>query len=139
MKDKKKTGLWQQISRFAVVGGSAFLVDYGVMILFTELFGVNYLISNAISFVVSVIYNYILSVSWVFNVTDERSQTQDFAVFIVLSVIGLGINQLIMWLCVEKLSIFYMISKIGATGVVMVYNFVTRKIFLENGKKDAGM
>lgn len=126
----------QQITRFAVVGGGAFLIDYGIMILLTELFGVNYLISSAISFTVSVIFNYLLSVHWVFNVTGERSQTQDFAVFIILSVIGLGINQLIMWLTVDKLHIFYMVSKIGATAIVMIYNFITRKIFLENGKEE---
>ena len=136
MNDKKKTSLWLQITRFAVVGGSAFLIDYGIMILLTELCGINYLISSAISFTVSVIYNYLLSVHWVFNVTEDRSQKQDFAVFIVLSVIGLGINQLIMWVCVDKLQIFYMISKIGATAIVMVYNFITRKIFLENGKEE---
>ena len=131
---KKKTNLMQQIIRLAVVGGSAFVIDYGIMIFLTEVFGVNYLISSGISFTVSVIFNYVLSVKWVFNVTDERSKTQDFAVFIILSVIGLGINQVIMWLAVDILGIFYMLSKIGATGVVMVYNFVTRKIFLENGK-----
>lgn len=134
MNENKRKSLCQQIARFAVVGGGAFLIDYGIMILLTELFGINYLISSAISFTVSVIFNYLLSIHWVFNVTDDRSQTQDFLVFIILSVIGLGINQLIMWLCVDKLGIFYMISKIGATAVVMVYNFITRKIFLENGK-----
>lgn len=131
---EKKKNLWQQIHRFAVVGGGAFAIDYGIMIFLTEVFGINYLISSAISFTVSVIFNYILSVQWVFNVTDDRSQTQDFLVFIILSVVGLGINQLIMWLSVDKLGIFYMISKIGATAVVMVYNFITRKIFLENDK-----
>ena len=134
--NNKKTRLWQQITRFAVVGGSAFLIDYGIMILLTELCGINYLSSSAISFTVSVIYNYLLSVHWVFNVTGNRSQKQDFVVFIILSIVGLGINQLIMWICVDKLGIFYMISKIGATAIVMVYNFITRKIFLENGKEE---
>lgn len=134
MDKNKKTTLVQQITRFAVVGGSAFLIDYGIMILLTELVGINYLISSGISFTVSVIFNYVLSVYWVFNVTDKRSKTQDFVIFIILSIIGLGINQLIMWISVDKLHIFYMLSKIGATGVVMVYNFITRKIFLENGK-----
>ena len=124
----------QQIIRFAFVGGGAFVIDYGVMIFLTEVGGLNYLISSAISFTVSVIFNYIMSVKWVFNVSGERSQTQDFAVFIVLSVIGLGINSLIMWIAVDKFHIFYMISKICATAIVMVYNFITRKIFLENGK-----
>lgn len=131
MDSKKKTSLWQQIARFAVVGGSAFVIDYGIMILLTELAGINYLISSAISFTVSVIFNYILSVYWVFNVDKEKNQTKAFLLFIILSVVGLGINQVIMWLCVDKLGIFYMLSKIGATGVVMVYNFITRKVFLE--------
>lgn len=132
----KKNSLFQQILRFAVVGGGAFLIDYGIMIFLTEVIGINYLISSGISFTVSVIFNYIMSVKWVFNVTEDRSQTQDFLVFIVLSVIGLGINQLVMWLAVDKLGIFYMISKIGATAIVMVYNFITRKVFLENGESN---
>lgn len=126
-----KNSLLCQILRFGFVGGSAFVIDYGVMILLTEVFGINYLISSTISFCVSVIYNYILSVKWVFNVTGERNQTQDLSVFMILSVIGLGINQLIMWVTVDCFDIHYMISKIGATAVVMVYNFITRKIFLE--------
>lgn len=130
----KKTSLLRQIIRFGFVGGSAFVIDYGIMIFLTEVFEINYLVSSAVSFTVSVIYNYILSVKWVFDVSGNRSKTQDFAVFIVLSIIGLGINQLVMWLAVDILGIFYMISKIGATAIVMVYNFITRKMFLENGK-----
>ena len=129
--DKKKS-LIQQIIRFGFVGGGAFAIDYGIMIFLTEIVGINYLISSACSFVISVIFNYILSVKWVFNVSGERSQAQDMTVFMVLSIIGLGINQLIMWLTVDKLHIFYMLAKIGATAVVMVYNFITRKLFLEN-------
>ena len=40
-----------------------------------------------------------------------------------------------MYLTVEKLGIYYMISKIFATGIVMVWNFITRKIFIENYEK----
>ncbi len=131
MKEEKKKSLLQQMIRFGFVGGGAFLIDYGVMIALTELAGINYLLSSGISFAVSVIFNYVLSIYWVFNVSGQRSKTRDFVVFIVLSVIGLGLNQLIMWITVDRIGIFYMVAKIGATAVVMVYNFITRKLFLE--------
>lgn len=123
--------LLKQIIRFLFVGGSAFVVDFALLWVFTDLIGINYLISNCLSFSISVIYNYILSVVWVFDVDKDRNKTTEFVTFIVLSVIGLGINQLIYWACVEFFRIHYLISKIGATAVVMVYNFITRKLFLE--------
>ena len=101
------------------------------MIVLTEFCGINYLISSGISFVVSVIYNYILSVHWVFDVDKNGNKKKEFVVFILLSVIGLGLNQLLMWIFVSKVHVFYMLSKIFVTAIVMIYNFVTRKFFLE--------
>ena len=120
-----------QVLKFGVVGGTAFLIDYSIMIALTEFFGINYLISSGSSFVVSVIYNYILSVHWVFDVDKNGNKKKEFVVFILLSVIGLGLNQLLMWIFVSKVHVFYMLSKIFVTVIVMIYNFVTRKIFLE--------
>lgn len=120
-----------QIIKFGFVGGTAFLIDFGILYVLTEYCGINYLISGTISFSVSVIWNYILSVKWVFDVKENSNKTKEMTVFIVLSVIGLGINQLIMWLCVDKLGIYYMISKLIATFIVMIYNFISRKLIIE--------
>lgn len=124
--------LISQIIKFGFVGAAAFVIDYGLMVLLTEVFNVYSLISAAISFTVSVIFNYVASVKWVFEVDEEKNSKQkQFIVFVVLSVIGLIINELIMWIMDSKFGIHYMISKLVATFVVMVWNFITRKIFLE--------
>lgn len=123
--------LIKQLFRFGIVGGIAFLIDYSILFICTEYLGIYYLISSFISFTVSTVFNYIASVRWVFDVDQKKSQRRNFVLFIVFSVIGLGINQCIMWFGVEKLDLYYMLVKIGATAIVMVFNFVTRKLFLE--------
>lgn len=124
--------LFSQLIKFGLVGGIAFLIDYGIMVFLTEVFKIPSLISVAISFTVSVIFNYIASVKWVFDVDKEKnSKTKELVVFILLSIVGLGINELIMWIMDKEFGIYYMISKIVATIVVMCYNFITRKLFLE--------
>ena len=122
--------LINQILKFGVVGVIAFIIDYLLLFVLTEFLNVYYLISAVISFSVSVIFNYILSVKWVFDVKQKQGPKEVF-VFIALSVVGLGINQLCMWLGVDIFDIHYMIVKLGATFLVMVYNFISRKIFVE--------
>jgi len=122
-----------QIFRFSVVGVIAFVIDYGLLILLTQVFQVNYLISATISFTVAVIFNYLASMRYVFRHKEGMSKRREFIIFVVLSVIGLGINDLLMWLGVSILGVDYRIIKIVATVVVMAWNFITRKIFLDAG------
>ena len=123
-----------QIMKFGVVGVIAFVIDYGVMVFLTEVFGLNPVVSATISFIVSVIFNYIASMRYVFSHKEDMSRRREFVIFVVLSVIGLIINNLCMWAGVELLGVHYLITKIGATAIVMVWNFVTRKIFLDAGE-----
>lgn len=123
--------LIMQIIRFGMVGFLCFFIDYGVLLGLTELAGINYLVSSGISFTVSVVVNYLLSMKFVFESKKKDSRVKEFILFVILSVGGLGINQLVMWLSVEKLGILYRLAKIGATAIVMVYNFITRKVILE--------
>ena len=61
----------------------------------------------------------------------EKDAKKQFVIFIIFSVIGLLINDLIMLVSVDFLHVYYLLAKIIATAVVMVFNFVTRKMFLE--------
>lgn len=130
MKENKKK-LLIQIFRFGIVGGIAFAIDYLVLILCRELLHLPILVSSAIAFAISVIFNYILSIAWVFDVNKEKDKKKNFIIFIVLSIVGLIITEIIMYIGTDIINIHYLIVKIVATIIVMVFNFITRKIFLE--------
>ena len=87
------------------------------MVLLTELFNVNYLISATISFTVSVIFNYVASMRYVFTHKEGLSRRREFIIFVVLSVIGLLINDALMWVGVDFFGISYLLVKIFATAV----------------------
>ena len=126
-----KNKLIKQIIRFIIVGGIATIIDYIVFFLLHDYLRVNTLISNIISFTVSVIYNYIASINWVFEVNTNLDKKKQFIIYIILSIIGLVINTGIVYLCVDVLKMFSLIGKVIATTIVMTYNFITRKMFLE--------
>ncbi|MBQ6787487.1 MAG: GtrA family protein [Lachnospiraceae bacterium] len=147
--------LMEQIMKFGAVGFLCFFIDYIVgfvvlhIVLAIGMFGANSFsigsqIGSALGFTVSVIVNYILSFKFVFERKEDMNRKAEFVIFIILSVIGLGLNQVIMWICtvliynnvewIQQLlgySLAFTAAKVVATAIVMVYNFITRKIFLE--------
>lgn len=127
--DKKTENLLIQIFKFIIVGGIATLIDFILLFVFKEIVHLQVIISNTLSFCISLIYNYIASVRWVFDVNRDKDPKKNFLIFLIFSIIGLAINDFIMYLLINKLSTF--ISKIIATAIVMVFNFITRKMFLE--------
>ena len=127
----KNNKLFMQIFKFGFVGGLAFIIDYAVLIFCKEVLKLDVLISAGIAFSVSVVFNYILSVKWVFDVDQEKSKSKNFILFIVFSIIGLILTEVIMHVGVKVLDFNYLIVKIVATAIVMVFNFITRKMFLE--------
>lgn len=136
--------LMEQIIKFGIVGFFCFLIDYGITVVFTNVFGVHYLISKFLGFVVSAIVNYILSIKFVFTNKKEMDRKKEFSVFIILSAFGLLINEIVMFVCMDLIfpasallqkyitrELMVSISSIAATGIVMIYNFISRKLFLE--------
>ncbi len=120
-----------QIFKFGIVGVIATLIDFIFLYIFKEVCHLNIILSNTLSFSISVLYNYWASVQWVFEINKEKDKRKNFIVFIIFSILGLLLNDLIMWISTDKIHIYYMLSKIIATLIVMVFNFITRKIFLE--------
>lgn len=123
--------LLAQIMKFGVVGVIATIIDFGVMNLLHYGMGLDILIANTSGFVISLIFNYLASMKYVFAHKEGMSRRREFITFVVLSVIGLVLNDGIVLALNTGMGLEANIAKICATAIVMVYNFVTRKIFLE--------
>ncbi len=115
-----------EIIRFCFVGGVSFLIDYSLLYALTEFAGIYYLYSSAISFSVSVIFNYWLCIAYVFKGAKKQTPRQAMF-FFVTGAIGLVLNQFCMWLFVAIVGLHYMLAKIFATAIVTVWNYVTKR------------
>ena len=120
-----------QIFNFGIVGVIATIIDFVFLYFFKDECHFSLILSNTLSFIISVMYNYWASMTFVFDVNNNKNRRDTFIIFILFSVIGLILNDIIVWFMSDKLSIYYLISKVIATVFIMVFNFVTRKKFLE--------
>lgn len=127
-KDKE---LVSQICRFASVGFVSLMVDYGFMILFTETTDMGYFRACAFSYTLSIVVNYALSMRYVFHSRADMGKAKEVSIFLLLSLIGLGLNQIAMWMLVDILHIYYALAKMLAAGMVTSYNFISKKTFIE--------
>ena len=123
--------LLHKIIRFSIVGGIATIIDFVCLYIFKEFLNIDVILANTLSFIISVTYNYIASITWVFDVNKNKNKKIQFILFIIFSIVGLIINNIILYILTDKLNIYYLISKVVATLIVMIFNFITRKKFLE--------
>lgn len=122
-----------QLLRYIFVGSVAFIIDFGLLAFFTESLMCPYLLSACISFIGGLATNYLLSIKWVFNQHDDLSKGRrrfDFIMFCVIGVIGLGLNELFLWLFTEGAGLHYLVSKIISTILVFSWNFLARRVLI---------
>ena len=129
LKDKPDS-LIGQLLRYAVVGGISFVVDYGSLWLLTEKAGLPYLWSAPSAFILGLICNYLLSTAWVFGESRIKNAWGEFLAFAIIGLVGLGLNELIMFGCTDGLGFHYMLSKIVSTGIVFFWNFLARRFLV---------
>ncbi len=135
----------REVLRFAVAGVAGFAVELLVLILLKEKLGIDTLIATPIAFLLSVIVNYVICVFWVFDGARDQSRKSQ-AGFLLTSVIGLLLNELLMFLFRvmwgEETVLFtvfsftvslYVLNKVIATILVMIWNYFTKRKILTMG------
>ena len=119
-----------QLFRYTLVGGIAFALDFGFLFCLTHFLGVYYLISAGIAFLIGVSVNYLLSVAWVFKKHSLQAKWIEVLVFASIGIAGLALNELFIWFFTEIVHFHYLLSKVGSTVFVYLWNFFARKFAL---------
>ena len=119
-----------QFFRYAFVGGAAFAADFATLYICKEFFSMNLIVANSLAFIIGLLTNYYISISWVFNKRIIGNSWTEFILFTVIGVIGLGLNTAILWYFTNHVKIDYKISKLIATAIVYFWNFFARKFIL---------
>ena len=108
--------------KFGIVGFSGVFIDFGTTYVCKEWLKIQKYIANSIGFTVAASSNYFFNRTWTF-----RSQDPDIAgeytEFLVISLIGLGIANLIVWLIHSRFKQNFYLSKLFAIGMVTIWNF----------------
>lgn len=114
--------------KFGVVGFSGVIVDFAVTYVCKEFLKIQKYVANGIGFTVAATTNYFLNRIWTFE-SQNPEVLVEYSKFIFVSLIGLGINTLILWMLVSKFNKHFYLSKLFAIGVVTVWNFLANLFF----------
>lgn len=136
IKDRKTQKLLIKIIKFVIVGGIATIISGVVFFLCDYFLKTSVLISNTIAFIISVIYNYWASCKYVFEVNKEKSSMRRFVEFIIFALIGYILAQLLLWIMADIWRWNHMLAWFIETIIVMIFNFITRQMFLEKKDRD---
>lgn len=114
--------------KFGVVGFTGVIVDFGLTYLFRNILKFNQYLANAIGFTVAATTNYMLNRVWTFE-SNNPEVLVEYSEFLIISIIGLGINSLILWVLVDKFKRHFYFSKLVAIGITMIWNFIANLLF----------
>ncbi|TNE64422.1 MAG: GtrA family protein [Bacteroidetes bacterium] len=123
--------IWKFL-KFGVVGFSGVFVDFGITWVCREKIRLNQYVANSTGFLAAVISNYILNRIWTFESSDPAVMMQ-FSKFLLASLIGLALNNSIIYLLNERYRLNFYLAKVVATAMVTLWNFWANYTFTFTG------
>jgi putative flippase GtrA len=119
--------------KFAIVGFTGVFVDFGTTYICKEWLKIHKYVANSIGFTLAATSNYFLNRIWTFKSQDPNIALE-YGEFLLISLIGLGINNFILWIIHERLKQNFYLSKLFAIGVVTIWNFLANYYITFAGK-----
>jgi putative flippase GtrA len=114
--------------KFCIVGFSGMLIDFGTTWLLKERLKVNKYISNSIGFIFATIWNFAFNRFWTFQSQNQQVAVQ-YLSFLSISIVGLGLNNLVIFILHGKLRMNFYLAKLVAVALVTTWNFLMNYFF----------
>ncbi|WP_343557475.1 GtrA family protein [Sphingobacterium sp.] len=115
--------------RFGIVGSIGFVIDFSITYLLKEKLKVNKFVANSFGFSLAVINNYLLNRYWTFQ-NYSPNVLKEFTLFFLACLIGLLLNNIVLYLLNEKANLSFYVAKIGSVFVVMLWNFIANYFYV---------
>jgi putative flippase GtrA len=122
--------------RYCIVGACGTLIDIVSLFLLREFIHIDLYVAVTISFVLAATSNFYFNKIWTFKDRSPRIFRQ-YALFMGISCIGLCLTLGGMWLFVSVLGIWYILSKLIVSGLVMIFNFLSNLLITFKGSRIA--
>ena len=114
--------------KFGMVGVLNTLVNWVIFFILNAL-GMYYILANIIAYILGTVNSYLWNTLWVFKYKDKAS-TETTIKFIILNLIGLGLNTGILYVLVDLCNLNKFIGLVITTGIVMIINYVVNKLWV---------
>ena len=122
-----------KLIRFLIVGVGNTLVNWSIFIIL-NVFGVYYIISNIIAYIIATINSYIWNSLWVFKY-GQGLNINTSVKFFILNLVGLTVNTTIMYILVDILNFNKFIALVIASVLVVMMNYTINKLWVFKEKK----
>ena len=128
LSDRFNPDFFEKFVKFGVVGFSGIFVDFGVTYLCKEKLRIHKYVANSLGFILATISNYLLNRYWTFS-NGQSAQFSQFVKFFGIAIVGLVLNNLLIYFFNDKLKINFYVSKAIAIVIVSVWNFLGNYLY----------
>ncbi len=122
-----------KLAKFGIAGVLTTVIDWVIFFSLCELLHFDWVVSQLFAFVASTIVGYFINTKWVFDTTKNKTRRRLVTEFFIFNFIALIMTEVMLYLF-DKWQMNIVLAKVITTTVTMIFNYVTRKWFLEGWK-----
>ncbi len=123
--------LGRQFGAYFMIGGAAALIEWLSFYLFHKGMFLHYIVATTMAFIIATYANWLIGKRTLFKDSNNAmTGTREFYTVYMVSFLGLLWNILIMHVLIDRVMVDAMLAKIFATGIVFIWNFTIRKVYI---------